>query len=237
MTVALFVPCYVDQFFPKAATATLELLERLGLTVRVPEGQTCCGQPMANAGVRSAYEPVSARHAALFDGVDYIVSPSGSCTLHMAEFEHATPRRFYELSEFLVDVLGVTRVDAYYPHRVAIHAACHGLRGLRLGPSSERQDQPRDVVRTLLSSVEGLELVTLQRPDECCGFGGTFAVAERAVSVRMGNDRLDDHMEAGAQVVVSTDMSCLMHLQGLSSRQQRGLSFCHIAEILNHRRI
>src|SRR5690606_3163273 len=184
-------------FFPGAAVATLSLLEKLGCTVDYPLAQTCCGQPLANAGCETEALPVMRHFVDTFDGYDYVVAPSGSCVFHVRAHYDRLPQapavqrvreRTFELCQFLTDVLGVERVEASFPHRVGLHASCHGLRGLRLARASELQVPPYDHVRRLLESVEGIELVELDRPDECCGFGGTFAVTEEAVSVRMGRD-------------------------------------------------
>lgn len=248
MTVGLFVPCYVEQFYPHVAIATLELLEKYGCDVEIPDGQTCCGQPLANAGFDASTGNLVDRFTDVFSGFDYVVSPSASCVVHVVEHHHATTQepaasarfvevreRTYEVCQFLYDVLGVKSVDVSFEHRVGLHMGCHGLRSLRLGPDTEMVASQPDRVRELLSSVDGLTLVDLQRPDECCGFGGTFSVSEEAISVRMGQDRLADHTEAGAEYVASTDMSCLMHLQGLSSRTGAATRFVHVAEILNGR--
>jgi L-lactate dehydrogenase complex protein LldE len=242
MNVALFVPCYIDQFYPRVAVATMRLLERLGCTVRYPKEQTCCGQPMANAGFEDAARPAARHFAETFAGCDYVVAPSGSCVLHVREHlglagdtaavRHLRERTF-ELCRFLDRFLDLDRLDVSFPHRVGYHAACHGLRGLRLGRAGERMAPDADVVRDLLGRVAGLTLVALDRADECCGFGGAFAVTEEAVSVRMGRDRLRDHLTHGAEVITATDMSCLMHLEGLARRQGAPVRFLHIAEILN----
>jgi len=242
MNVALFVPCYIDQLYPRVAVATLHLLEKLGCTVHVPLNQTCCGQPMANAG--SERDSLGAMHhfVDVFHRYDYIITPSGSCALHVKEHydtlgERVDVRhvraRTYELSQFLTDVLKVTSLPAAFPQKVGLHASCHGLRGLRLACSSELHAPPYDNVRRLLELVDGLEVVDLTRPDECCGFGGTFAVSEEAVSVRMGIDRLQDHLEHGVDVITGTDMSCLMHLEGLARRSRLPVRILHFAEILN----
>lgn len=243
MKVALFVPCYVDQLYPQVALATVRVLERLGVEVVFPEEQTCCGQPMANAGFAAEAAPLARRFLEVFGGFDHVVCPSGSCTSmvrnHYDPFLAGRPgfeelkRGTFELCEFLVDVLGVGKLEGRYPHKVGLHRSCHGLRELRLGSSSERMDAPRfDKVGQLLAGLEGIELVQLSRQDECCGFGGTFAVAEEAVSCLMGRDRIADHAQAGAEVVTGTDVSCLMHLDGLARRAGRPLRFRHVAEIL-----
>lgn len=242
MRLALFVPCYVDQFYPRVARATLELLERQGCTVSVPPGQTCCGQPMANAGFDGTSTGAMRHFVDLFAAYDYIVAPSGSCVAHVRDhfdrLEQTEAVRHvrtctYELCEFLTDVLGVDALEARFPHSVGLHESCHGLRSLRLGRASELNVPPYDKVRRLLEMVDGLELVDLGRPDECCGFGGTFAVTEEAISVKMGRDRLRDHVDHGAEVITATDMSCLMHLDGLARRARTPLAIRHVAEILN----
>ncbi len=234
MKIGLFVPCYIDHFYPRVAVATLELLERLGCEVDFPRGQTCCGQPMANAGCETDAAGAHRVFETSFRDVDYVVGPSGSCVLHVREHvDSDVGERTYELCQFLIEVLQIDRLDVSFAHRVGLHAACHGLRGLRLAKSSERRDPPFDHVARLLRMVDGLELVELSRADECCGFGGTFAVSEEAVSVRMGRDRVADHLRSGAEVITSTDMSCLMHLDGLIRREGRPLRVLHVAEILN----
>ncbi len=242
MKVALFVPCYVDQFYPQVAIATLGLLERLGLEVAYPPDQTCCGQPMANSGFEEKSRLTAQHTINLFQEYDYVVGPSGSCVYHIRKHYDILPqtaavtkvrKQTYELCQFLVEVLGVTDLSARFPHRVGLHQSCHGLRGLRQGQGSERVGPDFSLQKQLLQSVAGLELVELNRQDECCGFGGTFAVAESAVSVRMGQDRLQDHLSHEAEVITGADMSCLMHLQGLAQRQQQAVRILHIAEILN----
>ncbi len=241
-TIGLFIPCYIDQFYPQAGIATLELLEKLGWKVEYPLQQTCCGQPMANSGCEDDGLGAARLFIENFIGYDYIVAPSGSCVLHVKEHFNIPDRapaveqvqnKIYELCEFLTDVAGVEQLDARFPYRVGLHQSCHGHRGLRLGQSSERVGPPFSKMRYLLSLVEGLELTPLDRPDECCGFGGTFAVFQEAVSVKMGNDRIADHQRHGAEVITAGDMSCLMHLEGLIRRRRLPLQVRHIAEILN----
>jgi L-lactate dehydrogenase complex protein LldE len=242
MRVALFVPCYVDQLWPQAGLAAVRVLERHGAEVVFPEEQTCCGQPMANAGIAAAVEPLARRFLEIFGGFDAVVCPSGSCTSmvrnHYDPFLAGAPgfdrlkARTYELCEFLVDVLGVKAAEGRFAHKVALHQSCHGLRELGLGVSSERLLPRTNKVEGLLRSLGGIDLVPLSRADECCGFGGTFAVAEEAVSVLMGRDRIADHSRAGAEIVTGTDVSCLMHLEGLARREKSPLKFMHVAEVL-----
>lgn len=242
MKIALFLPCYVDQFYPQVGIATVGLLEKLGCTVEFPQTQTCCGQPMANAGFEHLAQGCDENFVRAFCGYEYVVAPSGSCVLHVKEHLHserdeaeATRLRgaVYELTEFLTDVLKVDRLTARFPHRVGLHQSCHGQRGLGLSQMSELNAPPFSKPRQLLNLVEGLELVELDRVDECCGFGGTFAVGEEAVSVKMGRDRVADHLRHGAEVITGGDVSCLMHLEGILRRQQSPVRVVHLVEILN----
>jgi len=242
MEVALFVPCYVDQFYPGAARATLELLEKLGITVHYPVGQTCCGQPMANSGYAHLTDGCNENFVDHFRGYDYIVSPSGSCVLHIKEHLHsakhptedeAIRQSIYELTEFLTDIVKVDRLDARFPHKVGVHQSCHGQRGLKLSQMSELTALPFSKPEQLLRLVKDIELIELDRVDECCGFGGTFCVAEEAVSVKMGKDRVADHLRHGAEYITGADMSCLMHMEGILRRNHSHARVIHIAEILN----
>ena len=242
MKVGLFIPCYIDQFYPDAAIATLQLLQKLGVDVTYPLNQTCCGQPMANSGFEHLTAGCEALFIENFADFDYIVSPSGSCTLHLKEHLHSdhAPKtaldirsKLYELTEFLTDILEVKTLLARFPHRVGMHQACHGQRGLKLSQMSELVAEPFSKPQYLLDMVDGIEMVELTRPDECCGFGGTFCVTEEAVSVKMGKDRIADHISHGAEFITSTDMSCLMHLEGLLKRSGSKVKVKYIAEILN----
>jgi L-lactate dehydrogenase complex protein LldE len=240
--VGLFIPCYVDQFYPQVGLATVALLERLGCRVHYPEAQTCCGQPMANAGAAPDAAPLAERFAQIFSQYPYVVCPSGSCVSmvrnHYRDVLPGRPdvdavgTRTYELCEFLVDILHVDAVPGRFAHRVGLHQSCHALRELRLGSGTERLVPPFNKVRTLLASLEGITLVELGRPDECCGFGGVFSVEEEAVSCAMGRDRISDHLQAGAEFITGVDVSCLMHLDGLLRREKKPLGVRHVAEIL-----
>jgi L-lactate dehydrogenase complex protein LldE len=243
MKVALFVPCYVDQFYPGAAIATLQLLEKLGVEVHYPKNQTCCGQPMANSGYEHLTTDCNNLFVDNFSGYDYIVCPSGSCTLHIKEHLHSPEKenqaieirkKVYELTEFLIDVLKVENLQANFPYKVGLHQSCHGLRGLKISQMSELVAPAFSKPEQLLNMVQGLELVPLDRQDDCCGFGGTFCVVEEAVSSKMGKDRVDDHIEHGAQYITSADLSCLMHMEGILRRQNSNVKVIHVAEILNH---
>lgn len=243
MKVALFVPCYVDAFFPEVGIATLELLERLGCEVDYPLDQTCCGQPMANSGCERDARATEALYARNFAGYDHIVTPSGSCAHHVRDHMTAveqTPqvqqvrRNTFELVEFIHDVLQVREFPwAEFNHKVGLHIGCATLRGLREAGASEIAEPPFNKPARLLSAVKGLQFVKPQRPDECCGFGGTFSVFEEPVSARMGRDKVTDHRSAGADYIVSPDMSCVMHQRGCAERLRLPLKFLHIAQVLN----
>ncbi|OUT63603.1 Lactate utilization protein A [Stieleria bergensis] len=246
MSVALFVPCYIDQLYPDVAIATLEILERLGIDVDYPGGQTCCGQPMANTGCQDDTAPVAKRFVDLFADYEAIVCPSGSCVSmvrnHYSEFFDANDKDFqnvttrtYELCEYLHDVVKLDHLDVTFPHTVSLHQSCHGLRELRLGQSSESMEPRENKVRKILELVNGIQWVEPDRRDDCCGFGGTFAVNEADVSAEMGRARIADHCDKGSQVLASADMSCLMHLQGLIRREQSPITVMHVAQILTGR--
>ena len=238
MRVALMVTCINDALYPGTGQAVVRLLRRLGVEVDFPEAQTCCAQPMVNTGYLDEAVPVVRTFVDAFKGYDAIVTPSGSCAgsaRHQhgmvarrsgdAGLERAVAEvspRVYELSEFLVDVLGVTDVGAYFPHTVTYHPTCHSLRMLGVG------DRPR----RLLENVRGLTLVDLPAADQCCGFGGTFAVKNADTSVAMGTDKVRHVGETGAEVLVAGDNSCLTHIGGLLTRQRAGVRTVHLAEIL-----
>ena len=243
MKVALFIPCYVDAFFPEVGIATLELLERLGCEVHYPLDQTCCGQPMANSGCHADAAETEALFVRNFAGFDPIVTPSGSCTHHVRDGLTAieqTPEvrqvreRTHELVEFIHDVLQVREFPwAEFAHKVGLHIGCSTLRALREASTSEIVEPAFNKPARLLSAVKGLEFVPLQRPDECCGFGGTFSVFEEPVSAKMGQDKVNDHHQAGAEYVVTPDMSCAMHQRGCAQRLGLPLKYLHIAQVLN----
>ncbi|MEA5005360.1 MAG: (Fe-S)-binding protein [Rikenellaceae bacterium] len=244
--IGLFIPCYIDQFYPQVGIATLELLRKLGQDVHYPLEQTCCGQPLANSGAEDDAKEVYRNFVRNFSEFDYVVTPSGSCAYHVKEhydiLEQSEDvvkvrRCTYELCEFIVDVLKVDNLKIIYPHRVGVHQSCHGLRGLKLGNPSELISASYSKVISLLEKAEGIELIKLDREDECCGFGGTFSIFEPAVSSRMGRDRVDDHMRNNAEVITATDMSCLMHMEGIIKRNNRDIKVIHIAEILNNNRL
>lgn len=237
MKVALSVTCVNDAMFPETGKAVVALLRRLGVEVDFPSAQACCGQPMVNTGYLDEAVPVVRNYVDVFAGFDAVVTPSGSCA-GSARHQHGLVARrsgdpglveavesappTYELSEFLVDVLGVVDVGASFPHTVAYHPTCHSLRMLGVG------DRPR----RLLEQVRGLRLVELAGAEECCGFGGTFALKNSDTSVAMGSDKARRVLESGAEVLVAGDNSCLLHIGGLLSRQRAGVRVLHLAEVL-----
>jgi L-lactate dehydrogenase complex protein LldE len=244
MTIGLFIPCYVDQLRPEVGLAVVRLFDALGIAFEFPEAQTCCGQPFSTAGERAQAARLGRRFDEIFGGYDVVVTPSGSCTAHVRRHHphllperstsaRSTAGRTRELCEFLVETGALRGLRGRFPRRVGLHASCHALRELGHGtPSESRAPARPDPARQLLGELAGLELVPLERRDECCGFGGLFSIEEEAVSCRMGLDRLADHERAGAEVVTSSDVSCLLQLEGLARRRGSPLVFRHVAEIL-----
>jgi L-lactate dehydrogenase complex protein LldE len=238
MRVALMVTCLNDALFPEAGTATVTLLRRLGVDVDFPEQQTCCGQPMINTGYVDEAVPLVRNFTETFEGYDAVVTPSGSCAGSVRHQHEIVARRsgdpalraavrelsprVFELSEFLVDELGVEDVGAHFAHTVTYHPTCHSLRLLGVGERPVR----------LLRNVRGLTLVDLPAAAECCGFGGTFAVKNADTSVAMGADKARHVVDTGAEVLTAGDSSCLMQIGGLLSRQRSGVRVLHLAQIL-----
>jgi L-lactate dehydrogenase complex protein LldE len=238
MRAALFITCFNDTLFPNVGIATTRLLERLGLTVEFPETQTCCGQMHYNTGYQRETIPLVRHFVEVFDTAEVIVAPSASCVGMVRDLypraaklsgdgalveavERLTPR-VYELSELLVNRLGLTDVGAYYPHRVTYHPTCHSLRVLHVGDAPLR----------LLRGVKGIDLVELPGAAECCGFGGTFAIKNADTSLAMLSDKMRCVLDTGAEVLCAADTSCLMHIGGGLHRQRAGVATVHLAEIL-----
>ncbi|AKK10867.1 (Fe-S)-binding protein [Corynebacterium uterequi] len=240
MKVALFSTCIGDALFPDASKATALILSRLGHEVIFPEGQTCCGQMHTNSGYQKEAAGIVSSYVDAFNdpSIDAIVAPSGSCitsvrkhNLHVAE-RYASPAvargaaevatKSYDISEFLVDIAGVTNVGAFFPHKVTYHSSCHGRRMLKLGDRPFR----------LLEQVEGIDLVPLDNVEECCGFGGTFAIKNAEMSSAMVSDKVRHIKDAQVEYVTGGDSSCLMNIAGALSRQKTGVRAIHLAEIL-----
>ena len=238
MRIALFVTCLADTLYPSVGRATVRLLERLGHQVEFPQGQTCCGQMHINTGYQKEALPLVRRYVETFEDCEVIVAPSGSCVgsvrhqhpmvaracgdEELAQRAEAAGRRTFELSQLLVDVLGVDDVGAYYPHRVTYHPTCHSLRMLRVG------DKPL----SLLRAVDGIDLVELPQADTCCGFGGTFALKNSGTSSAMLADKISNVLSTGAEVCSAGDSSCLMHINGGLTRAGNPTRTVHLATIL-----
>lgn len=223
MRVSLFVTCFNDTLFPQTGRATVRLLERLGCEVAFPLEQTCCGQMHLNSGYRREGIALARRFARVFDGAEVVVTPSASCAgMLRSQLPAGQAAPVLELTEFLVDRLGVEDVGAHFPHRVTFHPTCHSLRELGVG------DRPL----RLLRSVGGIDLVELPQAEECCGFGGTFAVKNAEVSSAMLADKVRAVLDTEAEIVCAADNSCLMHIGGALSRQRTGVRPMHLAEVL-----
>lgn len=238
MRVALLVTCLNDVLFPETGRNVVRLLRRLGVDVDFPQAQTCCAQPMVNTGYLDEAVPVVRNFVRTFEGYDAVVTPSGSCAASvrhqhalvakrsmdagLVEASSALSPKVFELSEFLVDVLDVVDVGARFPHTVAYHPTCHSLRMLGVG------DRPL----RLLEAVDGLTLVDLPGADQCCGFGGTFALKNADTSVAIGLDKARHVVESGAEVLVAGDRSCLSQIGGVLSRQRSDVRVMHLADVL-----
>ena len=239
--------------------ATWKLLKHIGLDVTYPEGQTCCGQPMANAGFEKQAIPLAEKFEDKFAGFDYVVSPSVSCTAfirlnyprllggkttqhtevheresaqHTEVHECETAKRCMDVVEFLHDVVKLDRRLGTFPHKVSLHNSCHGVRELGLSSPSEQHVDKFNKIKDLLQLVDGINIVEPERPDECCGFGGMFSIEETAVSAQMGLDKVERHIQTGAEYITGPDCSCLMHMAGVAKKQGKKIEFKHVVEIL-----
>ena len=235
MKVQLFIPCFIDQLYPQVAFNTVKILEKAGCTVAYNTQQTCCGQPAFNAGFWGESKDVCTKFVQDFDGVDYIVSPSASCAGFIRNnygklFENnafqspakKVSSQIFELSEFLVKILGVTDLGASFNGKVTFHDSCAGLGECNI------KTEPR----TLLQQVEGLELIEMNDTEICCGFGGSFAVKYDTISVAMADQKIDNAIATDAEYIISTDMSCLMHLDGRINHNGQQIKVIHLADIL-----
>jgi L-lactate dehydrogenase complex protein LldE len=239
MRIGLFIPCYVDALYPEVGMATYKLLKHLGLDVEYPENQTCCGQPMANAGFEQQAKPLSRKFESLFKGFDYVVAPSVSCTAfvrlnypRLLNHDCETADKCMDVVEFLHDVVKPNAKLGTFPHKVSLHNSCHGVRELGLSSPSEQHIAKYNKIKDLLRLVEGIEVVEPERPDECCGFGGMFSVEEKDVSAQMGRDKVERHIQTGAEYITGPDCSCLMHMAGVAKKQGLQIKFKHVVEIL-----
>ena len=240
MKVGLFIPCYVDALYPEVGVATYKLLRSLGVDVDYPEKQTCCGQPMGNAGFERMAMPLAEKYDELFSGYDYVVAPSASCAAYVKVFHPnlmkgktcTAAAKSTDVVEFLHDILKVDKLSARFPHKVSVHNSCHGVRELGLSSPSERNVPRFNKIIDLLRLVDGIEIFEPERPDECCGFGGMFAIEEQAVSERMGIEKVKRHIATGAEYVTGPDSSCLMHMAGIAQKQGLPIQFIHVVQIL-----
>ena len=241
MKIGLFIPCYVDVVYPHVGVATYKLLKHLGLDVTYPLNQTCCGQPMANAGFEKQAVPLAEKFEDMFSQFDYVVAPSVSCIafvrlnyprLLKGKHECTTAKKAMDVVEFLHDVVKVNHPLGTFPHKVSLHNSCHGVRELGLSSPSEMHVEKFNKIKDLLQLVDGIQVVEPERPDECCGFGGMFAVEETAISAQMGKDKVDRHIQTGAEYITGPDCSCLMHMAGVAKKQGQKIEFKHVVEIL-----
>ncbi|MDO4585731.1 MAG: (Fe-S)-binding protein [Planctomycetia bacterium] len=233
--VALFIPCFIDQFFPSAGIATVRLLEKLGIPLVFPTDQTCCGQPAFNSGYWDEARKVMEQFEKAFGDQKWIVTPSSACAaMARVFFAEADPdskavetgKRVFELSEFLVNILHQTDFQARFPGKVALHVGCHGRRELGMA----------DAAMTLLSNIKDLEFMPIPDVQDCCGFGGTFSVKMAGTSLAMGRKKIDNLLKSGADFIATTDLSCAMHFGGMMQKDPtiRKIDILYLAELLNH---
>ena len=235
MNVQLFIPCFVDQLFPETAFNMIKVLEKAGCTVSYNTSQTCCGQPAYNAGFGDDARAVCIKFIKDFKGSDYVVAPSASCVGFVRNYYHKffdnssyhhdsneLSGRIFEFSEFMVKILKVENVGAVFPGKATYHDSCASLRECKI------KEEPRK----LLTNVKGLELTEMKDVETCCGFGGTFAVKFEAISIGMADQKVEHAIATGAEFIISTDLSCLMHLQGYINQNGYNISTLHIADVL-----
>lgn len=232
MNVSIFVPCFIDQLYPSVAFNMVKVLEKCGCTVTYNAAQTCCGQPAYNAGYRAESKEVCAKFLNDFQGTDYIVTPSASCAGFVKNYYgtmfpgsdkvKGVANRLFEFSSFLVHILGVKNVGARFNAKATYHDSCAALRECKI------KTEPR----ILLSEVEGLQIEEMNDVETCCGFGGTFAVKFEPISIAMGDQKITNASATGAQYIISTDMSCLMHIDGCIKHTNTNLQVLHLADVL-----
>ncbi len=235
MNIQLFIPCFVDQLYPQTAFNMIKVLEKLGCTVSYNTNQTCCGQPSFNSGFQDEARAVAAKFIKDFAGTDYIVAPSASCTGFVRNYYNtlfdnssvhnevkSLKKRMYEFTEFLTDVLKVEDIGASLEGKATYHNSCAALRECKI----------KEGPRKLLKHVRGLELVEMNDNETCCGFGGTFAVKYETISVAMADQKVNNAVATGAQYLISTDLSCLMHLDGYIKKKGYNLQTLHMADVL-----
>jgi len=235
MNIQIFVPCFIDQLYPEVAFNMVKVLKKAGCTVHYNTAQTCCGQPAFNAGFHGEAKEVCTKFLQDFEGADYIVSPSASCVgfvknYYKQVFENSahktqaakTAERIFEFSDFLVNILKETNFGAVLNEKATYHDSCAALRECKI------KNEPRQ----LLNNVAGLELIEMNDVETCCGFGGTFAVKFEPISIAMGNQKINNASDTGASVLISTDMSCLMHIDGCAKHEGKPMRMMHLADVL-----
>ena len=236
MEVDLFIPCFIDQLYPQTAWNTLRVLERAGCKVHYNPEQTCCGQPAYNSGYFDEARTLARKFLKDFRGSRPVVSPGASCSGYVrdgfadlfdkasGEYQEYLHRKdnVIELTDFLVNHLGVTNLGASFPHKITYHDACSALRGYGI------HNEPR----MLLENVDGLELIEMEETTECCGFGGTFAVKHKAISTVMTQNKVENALKTEAEYIVSTEASCLMNISGYIKKQSSPIKVMHIADVL-----
>lgn len=243
MKIGLFIPCYVNAIYPEVGVAAYRLLTYLQQDVDFPLNQTCCGQPMANAGFEKEAIPLANAFEQQFEKYDYVVAPSASC-VSFIKFNYPrllqteghlcqTSNKIYDICEFIHDILRPGSLPGRFPYKVSVHNSCHGVRELKLSSASELNIPRYNKLVNLLQLIDGIEVVEPEKKDECCGFGGMFAVEEPEVSTCMGEDKIKAHLATGAQYITGADSSCLMHMQGIVDRQKLPIRFIHIIQILS----
>ncbi|MDR0682569.1 MAG: (Fe-S)-binding protein [Dysgonamonadaceae bacterium] len=241
MKIGLFIPCYVNAIYPDIGVATYKLLDYFGLDVDYPMNQTCCGQPMANAGFENDAFALAKKFDEKFARYDYVVAPSASCAAFV-KFNYPsvlkdkhlcqTSEKIYDICEFIHDIIKPEKLPGKFPHKVSVHNSCHGVRELHLSSASELNIPRYSKIKDLLLLIEGIEIFEPAKVDECCGFGGMFAIEEPAVSECMGEDKVKNHIATGAEYITGADSSCLMHLQGIVERNKWPVKFIHVVQIL-----
>ena len=234
MKVGLFIPCYIDQFYPEVGKASYSLLVKAGFEVFYSAEQTCCGQPLSNAGYGRATEGAEEHWLNIFKDCEVVVGPTGSCVYHINHhFSQKPAIPVYEISAFFLNYANLPIKPDSFKGNIAILKSCHNLRGLKDGNSSELMGKEKSAAEQIIDQITSLHQVFPERSDECCGFGGLFSVKEEAVSVAMGRQRIKEFIDCKAEIITGTDMSCLMHIDGIMKREKVAIEVIHIAEIIN----
>ena len=242
MNIALSIPCFIEKFYPEVADSVIELMNGLGIEFAVPKGQTCCGQPLANSGYEQKAKGAYRHYVDIFGKYNKTLMISGSCSYHIKEhydiIDQTTEvqrlrNNIQDVTEYILDNYISQLKPVSFPYKVALHTGCHSLRGMRMGTSSELAKPTNSFLKPLIEHIPDIEIKELDRPDECCGFGGTFSVYFPEISVRMGKDKLDDALDKGVEIILSNDMSCLMHLDGIIKKRNLPIKTMHILQVLN----